>query len=69
MATKVTYWVCDTCGKKFVRYEDVFRHELDCDRCKHCGNAYYVYGCEFNCDYRNSCNYPDFSRFVLKERE
>lgn len=49
-------------------YDDCYKHELECDRCKHCKNAYYVYGCEFACKYEGKCKPPKWINFEEKEK-
>ena len=66
MATKVTYWKCDSCGKMFRNYEEAYKHERDCHKCETCEYAYYVYGCEFNCDKMNLCKPPEYRMYKEK---
>lgn len=37
------------------------------DPCMVCERAYFVYGCEWNCQCQSKCN--NYSLFILKERE
>lgn len=42
------------------------------DPCSYCKNAYYVYGCEFDCEKKECCRRPfgpheDYACFELKE--
>lgn len=42
------------------------------DPCSYCANAYYVYGCEFDCEKKERCRKPlesreDYTCFELKE--
>lgn len=56
---KISVYKCDICGKTFIEDPSGCReHELNCNKCNSCKHAYYVYGCEFACDYQNSgqCN-------------
>lgn len=65
---KLTVYKCDTCGKVFTDYDECYKHELKCDRCKHCKNAYYVYGCEFACKYEGKCRFPDWTYFEEEKK-
>lgn len=65
---KLTVYKCSTCGKVFMDYDECYKHELECDRCKHCKHAYYVYGCEFACDYEGKCKPPKWINFEEKEK-
>ena len=60
---RLNVYQCETCGSVFYDYEECRSHELECNRCKHCSNAYYVYGCEFNCKYIDDCHSPDWKHY------
>lgn len=45
----------------------IFLKEDLCDRCDH---AYYVYGCERDCKYKQECNYSNkYEKFKAKNKE
>ena len=67
MPYTVTKYKCNICHKEFDRYNDAYNHELICHRCKVCKHAYYVYGCEFACDYSKECNPPKYIKFERKQ--
>ena len=79
-----TKYVCSYCGKEFIdeglcRYHEMVEHgkynEVAADYlargknpCDFCDNAYYVYGCEFNCKYKMDCKYNNgYKHFKGKE--
>jgi len=47
---KVDYWQCDYCGEKFEKKWKCEAHEIETHKCPKCEHAYYVYGCELNCE-------------------
>lgn len=50
---KITQYKCDYCGEIFGTKYDCRIHEKYGHKCPHCDHAYYVYGCEFNCEREN----------------
>ena len=68
-----TRYVCSYCGKEFVDKATCRRHEMvehgkyneiaaaylvsGKNPCDFCNNAYYVYGCEFDCKHKMDCQY------------
>ena len=66
-----TKYICSYCQKEFIDkrtcehhemvvhggYDDVAAAHLTFGRnpCDFCNNAYYVYGCEFDCEYKMDC--------------
>ena len=71
---KIVY-ECEYCGQQFYDKQTCINHEKLCvnfrtgNMCDYCDHAYYVYGCEFDCKYRNDCNilnrYKNFKRREL----
>lgn len=62
----VPRYVCRACHREFSNYKEAVEHEKNCDKCHTCEHAYYVYGCDFNCDYSNICGYPDYKLWKEK---
>lgn len=47
-------WQCEFCGEVFNNKSLCEIHELEKHKCPTCEHAYYVYGCELNCDLINN---------------
>lgn len=78
-------YVCSHCGKEFIgeatcRYHEMVKHGgynevaadyLVCGRnpCDFCDNAYYVYGCEFDCKYKTECRYRNGYKYFSGKDE
>lgn len=62
---------CSICKQEFSDYTKYREHELQCDKCKTCKHAYYVYGTGFACPYSNDkvCSSKiNFPKYELKEK-
>ena len=68
MPIPITYYKCAVCGKLY----DEFKKAKDCEdkenKCLSCDNAYYVYGCEFNCQFSLECNYLNKFPFFIPKK-
>lgn len=60
MPYEVKRYACSNCHRQFDNYKEALDHEQHCDRCKTCAHAYYVYGCEFDCEFKKECGYPSY---------
>ena len=67
MPYKVIYYKCPYCGEHFTSWENAVNHEEDCHKCNTCEHAYYVYGCEFNCEYSTKCNPPKYEHYIKQK--
>ena len=57
---EITLYVCEGCGAEFRKKSHCKEHIIVCQRCPECVHAYYVYGCELNCELKNNgkrCNF------------
>ena len=63
---KITLYICGKCGEEFRRPSVCLHHEAKCkaQNCECCKHAYYVYGCELNCELLNR---REDCKFELKE--
>lgn len=50
----ITVYVCDGCGAEYRSERNCKQHEKFCVLCPKCDHAYYVYGCELNCELENN---------------
>ena len=66
MPYEIRKYKCSNCNKEFTTYKEAYEHELKCNKCNLCSHAYYVYGCEFECDYKYQCSYPTYRKFEDK---
>lgn len=60
---------CSYCHKEFNSFSEAFDHEKKCHKCNTCTNAYYVYGCDIECDYKKKCFPPKYKCYVEIESE
>lgn len=67
MPYRVTKYACSNCHKLFDDFELAKQHEDKCNKCNRCEHAYYVYGCEFNCEYIKDCGYPTYPHFQKRK--
>ena len=51
-------------GDNTIKY--YIQNVLGEDICKHCDNAYYVYGCELDCKYKNCDSKNNYEHFKLE---
>lgn len=70
-----TKYFCSYCAKEFINRDNCKYHEMvkhgayneiaaahlirGRNPCDFCSNAYYVYGCEFNCKHEMDCQYKN----------
>lgn len=57
MPVPITLYKCTVCGQLYHQYKEAQKCEEREDKCRTCANGYYVYGCEFNCEYSTKCNF------------
>ena len=55
---RIVKWKCTYCGELFDTYYWCREHEIEKHLCATCKHAYYVYGCELNCELKK-CNYKE----------
>ena len=76
-------YICQYCGKEFLKRIDCELHELVQHKdfrpdvgeivadkkwpCDFCGNAYYVYGCEFACQKLKDCGTKNKYKHFVKD--
>lgn len=63
MPYQVIKYACNNCHKQFDTFEQAKTHEEKCSKCNNCIYGYYVYGCEFNCEFSKECQYPEYSHY------
>lgn len=63
MITTTIRYICSLCGAEFKSKELAMLHDKTCDKCKTCKHSYYVYGCEFNCEYLKDCSHPTYEHY------
>jgi hypothetical protein len=53
---EIKLYICDKCGEEFRSKRFCETHEKECkaQNCNLCEHAYWVYGCEFNCELINN---------------
>ena len=67
MIIKKTIYQCSNCKATFDDYGDAMTHDLLCDKCYMCDHGYYVYGCEFECEYKDKCGWPGYKYYKESE--
>lgn len=76
---------CDMCKELYKTPEEAMMCELECkgwdndianivalalNPCDYCKHAYYVYGCEFDCQYNKNCDYTNkYIKFERKNKD
>ena len=58
----VRKYACEFCDMQFDKKSECNDHELLEHKCPNCIHAYYVYGCELNCELLNSCKSCKFEK-------